>query len=132
MMNNVDAVIAALRIALQEAEKAGRTDWKAKASNRWINQLPGAWMGRWWHLKLRGDFEGDVDRNQFIGHVRATIAYLEANRDAIQSVHFWSWPFTGGGRQKTPELIDAEFDEITDASDKSPEGSSKPMRLTKR
>ena len=47
MPNNVDAVIAALRIALREAEKGDRTHWKAKASNSWINQLPGAWMGRW-------------------------------------------------------------------------------------
>jgi len=50
-----DAVIAALRIALQEAEKGSGTFWKAKASNRWINQLPGAWMGCWWHLRIRGD-----------------------------------------------------------------------------
>jgi len=114
MSNNVDAVIAALRIAQEEAARTPYGSCKVRAANRWINQLPGAWMGRWRHLKLRADDEGEIGCDQFIGHVRATIAYLEANRDAIQSVRFWSGPFKG----RAPELIDAEFTEITDARDK--------------
>lgn len=87
----------------------------ARIQSRTIDQLPGAWMGRWRHLKLYGDNGTEfVECSQFIGHVRATIAYLEANRDAIQSARFWSLPFTGGGQWKAPE------------------SSGKPMRLIKR
>ena len=42
-------LIAALRAALEEAQKSSDAFWKVKAANRWINQLPGAWLGRW-HL----------------------------------------------------------------------------------
>ena len=71
-------------------------------------------MGRWRHLKLRADYDGKIRCDQFISHVRATIAYLDANREAIQSVRFWSGPF----KARAPELIDVEFTEITDARDK--------------
>ena len=91
MPKRVDAVIAALRIALQEAEKGSGLYWKAKAANRWIDRLPGAWMGRWRHLRLRGDHSDNTPRTDFIGHVRATLAYLEANRDA--ALRHWTWPF---------------------------------------
>jgi hypothetical protein len=82
--DGVDAVIAALRIAQEEAEKGRGAVWKTRAANRWVDQLPGAWMGRWLHLRLRAGLfeEGEVDRDEFIGHVRATIAYLEANRES--------------------------------------------------
>ena len=50
-MADVDAVIAALRIALQEAEARTQGWWKVAALNRWINQLPGAWWGRWNQLR---------------------------------------------------------------------------------
>ncbi len=135
MPNNVDAVIAALRIAQEEAEKNADDDdyWDVMTANRWIDQLPGAWMGRWRHLKLYGTSGADVvERSQFIGHVRATLAYLEANREAIQSVRFWSWPFKGRAGNIAPEPIDAEFNEITDGRDERPERPSKPMRLIKR
>ena len=91
-------------------------------------------MGRWLHLRLRAGLfeEGEVDRDEFIGHVRATIAYLESNREAIQSVRFWSWPFKGRARDRAPEPIDADFAEITDTSDKGQKSSSKPMRLINR
>lgn len=81
MNTDVDAVIEALKIALQEAQRATDDDyWPVKSANRWINRLPGSWLGRWRDLKLDGDTTGDVTRQAFIGHVRATLAYLEANK----------------------------------------------------
>jgi hypothetical protein len=56
MSSNVDAVIAALRVALNEAEMSNQTWSQVRAANRWINQLPGAWMGRWLHLRLRAEY----------------------------------------------------------------------------
>lgn len=67
MAADVDAVIAALRIALDEAQKSSEVHWKTKTANRWINQLPGAWAGRWRQLKLRGDLDGEVRRTEFVG-----------------------------------------------------------------
>jgi hypothetical protein len=70
MSSNVDAVIAALRVALNEAEMSNQTWWKVRAANRWINQLPGAWRGRWWHLRLWAEIgDGMISRARFIGHV---------------------------------------------------------------
>jgi hypothetical protein len=43
MVTDIDAVIAALRVALEEAQKSNETFWKVNSANRWINQLPGAW-----------------------------------------------------------------------------------------
>ncbi len=85
-MAEVDAVIAALQSVLKEAESRPTPyQWKTRAVNRWINQLPGG-RWRWWHLKLRGDSDRRVSREEFIGHVRATLAYLETNRDEIQPI----------------------------------------------
>jgi hypothetical protein len=42
MSNEVDAIIAALRVALQEAQKSEEAFCKVQAANRWIDQLPGA------------------------------------------------------------------------------------------
>ncbi|MFA6141079.1 MAG: hypothetical protein WC684_10165, partial [Hyphomicrobium sp.] len=53
--------------------------------------LPGTWMGRWRDLKLKGDDTGEADREQFVGHVRAVIAFLEASRTpAPRSRKWWS------------------------------------------
>jgi hypothetical protein len=61
------------------------------AVNRWIDQLPGAWMGRWRDMKLAGDSTGHVDREQFVGHVRAVVAFLEARRtQSPQARKWWS------------------------------------------
>ena len=85
MQNNVDAVIAALRVALEEAEEAVYGNWPVKSANRWINQLPGAWFGRWRHLKISSDeWDGNISRDRFIGHVKATIAYLETNKEEFE------------------------------------------------
>ena len=90
-MSKVDAVIAALQAVLKDAESSKfPSQWKTRAVNRWINQLPGG-RWRWWHLKLRGDSERLVSREEFIGHLRATLAYLETNRDEIQPIRLRRW-----------------------------------------
>ena len=81
MANDIDAVIAALRVVLEEAERR-ETSWDISKVNNWIARLPGAWRGRWRHLKLRADHGRTAYRQSFVGHVRATIAYLESYRDA--------------------------------------------------
>jgi len=47
MAADVEAVIAALRVALEEAQKSDDATWKVEAANRWIEQLPRSWTGRW-------------------------------------------------------------------------------------
>jgi hypothetical protein len=89
MGSNVDAVIAALRVALDEAQKSQAVSWKTQAANRWIKRLPRTWTGKWRHLKLPR--RASIDRSEFIGHVRAVIAYLEANRDDVGRSLAW-WP----------------------------------------
>jgi hypothetical protein len=74
-----DAVIAALRVVLHEAETCAnfsRTDfyWKTHIVNKWIYQLPGAWWGRWRELRLRSDCGDLAERPNLIMHVRATLA----------------------------------------------------------
>ena len=53
MAKDIDAVIAALRVLLDEAEKNGDTFWKIAKVNDWIARLPGAWRGRWRRLELQ-------------------------------------------------------------------------------
>jgi len=114
----IDAVIAALKIELDEAERDSRAFCKTIRCNRWIKQLPGAWTRRWKNLKIRGDIDGEVSRTDFVTHVRATLAYLEAHRDQIKAMPTWSWPFTA--LRKKNELatsvrdqpIDAEFTDV--------------------
>jgi hypothetical protein len=101
-MAKIDAVIAALHAVLREAESRTTTyRWQTKIVNRWINQLPGAWRWRWRHLKLRGGIDREVGRDAFIGHVRATLAYLENNRDEIQSAGPRRWLPTLRRRQSS-------------------------------
>jgi hypothetical protein len=89
MGSDVDAVVAALKIALDEAQGSAAAQWKAKAANRWVARLPGAWLGRWRHLKIEPGHWGQVDREEFIGHVRAVVAYLETNREAASRTFAW-------------------------------------------
>ncbi|WP_024274978.1 hypothetical protein [Hyphomicrobium sp. 802] len=91
MTSQVDAVILALRSVLQDAERIQVTYWETRTINRWINQLPGAWTWKWRHLKLRGDVDRKVSRMDAIVHLRATIYYLEENRDSIKGPSF-RWP----------------------------------------
>jgi hypothetical protein len=97
MAADVEAVIAALRVALDEAENSDDTYWKVEAANRWVDELPGAWKGRWRKLKLRGGGSGDIFRELFVGHVRATLAFLEANRAEIPSSSRRWWPMRRRG-----------------------------------
>ena len=96
MAADVEAVIAALRVALDEAQNSDDTYWKSEAANRWIGQLPGAWSGRWRRLKLHADASGDVYREAFVGHVRAALAFLEASRAQIAPSRKW-WPMRRRG-----------------------------------
>jgi len=91
MAAEVEAVIAALRVTLDAAQKSDEPFWQVAAVNRWVDQLPGAWMGRWRDMKLAGDSAGDADREQFVGHVRAVVAFLEARRaQTPQATRWWS------------------------------------------
>lgn len=128
MRADVDAVIAALRAVLSDAERRTSGRYHTRAANRWINQLPGAWLGRWRHLKLRAQEidHGFVDRRDFIVHVTATIAYLEVNREAIQSTRAWPWSYFNAARRSSREPVDVEF------SDVHPTGETrKPLHLIK-
>ena len=131
MVDPVDAVIAALRIALAEAERSQDYVWKVRNANRWIDQLPGSLFFRWRHLKLGSD-SGQVARLEFVGHVRATIAYLVANREAMRSQRFWSW-----SARKFPKVtndlppIDTEFEEVPGSDAKKLAKPSKPMRVVR-
>ena len=65
---------------------------KAKQAKRFqetrsVKGIPGAWMGRWRHLKLKATYKynNEASREDLITHVRATLAYLETNRDAIEA-----------------------------------------------
>ena len=102
MSSDVDAVIAALRVVLHEVEthtNFSRTKayWETHIVNKWICQLPGARWGRWRELRLRPDSGDSAVRPNLITHVRATLAYLETNRETIAAQRSW-WPF---GRQAT-------------------------------
>ncbi|HUJ38616.1 MAG TPA: hypothetical protein VLW88_13175 [Hyphomicrobium sp.] len=97
--SDIDAVIAALRAVLQEAERS--SGWlSTKIVNRWIAQLPGAWRGRWRRLYLRGDINGNVTHASLVGHVRATLAYLEAQRGTLGKQRPW-WSFLRAAKRPT-------------------------------
>jgi hypothetical protein len=115
----IDAVIAALKIELQEAEKFDCMYWKAERCNRWIKQLPGAWALQWENLKITGDYADDVNRVFFITHIKASLAYLEAKRIQSETNPVrWPWPFRALKRksdlqsQGSEEPIDAEFTDV--------------------
>ncbi|MEW5964539.1 MAG: hypothetical protein AB1749_13360 [Pseudomonadota bacterium] len=132
MARDIDAVIAALKVALQEAERSDDVFWKVKASNRWIDQLPGAWLGRWRHLRLAAEYsDGQSGRDEFIGHVRATLAYLETNREAIRGMRAWSWPLRPGQTGRPADPIEAEFSEVTPPDQKQLPKPRKGVRVVK-
>ena len=108
MASDVDAVIAALRFVLRDAEThANQFWWKTEVVNRWVGQLPGAWWGRWRRLKLQGD---GVVRTALIGHVSATLAYLETHRDEIGEERWSWWPLRGALRlpDASTEAVDGK------------------------
>jgi hypothetical protein len=85
------AVIDALRVVLHEAEaREDEHSFDISTVNRWIARLPGAWLGRWRHLKVPAEYSGGstANRDNLISHVRATLAYLENQRDNPQPGRF--------------------------------------------
>jgi hypothetical protein len=98
MASGVDAVIAALRVVLDEAQKSEEPFWKVETANRWVGHLPRSWSGRrrWRKLVLKGDSSGEARREEFVAHVRATLAFLELNRQQIPASRKW-WPLRRRG-----------------------------------
>jgi hypothetical protein len=78
-------------------------------------------------LKLRGDIEREVNRSDLIAHVRATLAYLEVNRDQIKASRLWPWSFRRG--KSVPEPIDAVFQDVADATEKPMKKTGKAVVL---
>ena len=131
MVDQVSAVVSALRVALGEAERSQDTWWKVRNANRWIDQLPGALFGRWRHLKISGDSIGDVKRLEFVGHVRATIAYLVANQELVRSRRLFSWSIAKLWTARKAPPIDTEFEEVPPSEAKRLPKPSKAMRIVK-
>lgn len=114
MTNSVDAVIAALRVALSEAERSKDSYWEVREVNRWIGQLPGAWFGRWRNLKMDPiPYSSNVRRADFISQLRATLAYLEANREQVAAHRsLFSRGKLKRAAPNSAEPIDAEFQDV--------------------
>ena len=106
MPSDVDAVIAALRVVLHEAETSTNFYWETHIVNKWIYQLPGARWGRWRELRLRPDSGDSAVRPNLITHVRATLAYLETNRETIAAQRSW-WPFRRRATNPAPKATAA-------------------------
>ena len=119
MAAEIEAVIAALRVTLDAAQKSDEPFWQVAAVNRWVDQLPGGWMGRWRDLKLAGDSAGDADREQFVGHVRAVVAFLEARGARTPHARKW-WSLR---RRNAPAQA------ATQASATSTRATAKPINL---
>jgi hypothetical protein len=131
MADRVDAAIAALKVALKEAEKSSDLWWKPRRANCWINQLPGAWWGRWRHLKLRGDAIGTMERKLFINELRAVLAYLQTHRDEIRAARAWPWSYSGRVESSHADPVDVDFREIKHPGEKSSGTTKKSVRLIK-
>jgi hypothetical protein len=127
MSRDVDAVIAALRCVLHEVEQRTPTSsWQVQVVNRWIGQLPAAWTGKWRRLKLYKPYGGIVYRDELLTHLRATLAYLEINRDKINARPIWPWSWRG---RLELEPIVAEFKDVVDASGKFTTKPGKSVRV---
>ncbi|HKJ62958.1 MAG TPA: hypothetical protein VKA94_13370 [Hyphomicrobiales bacterium] len=132
MADRVDAAIAALKVALNEAEKSKDWHWKSGRANRWINQLPGAWWGRWRHLKLRGHiFDGEMDRKLFVSDLRAVLAYLNTHKDEIKTARAWPWSNSGNVLSRAMEPLDVDFNEIKSSKEKTSQRKKDSVRLIK-
>ena len=125
MASDVEAVIAALREVLRDAEHRTWQDWwPTRTVNRWIAMLPGARYGRWRHLKLRKGLGDNVSRLDLAAHVRATIAYLETNRAAVAAVPRWPWP----AHKKPVEPIEPRVVGVADVALTKPKQSPTPSK----
>ena len=131
MVDQINAVVSALRVALGEAESSLDLWWKVRSANRWIDQLPGGLFGRWRNLKISGDSAGEVKRLEFIGHVRAAIAYLVANQELMRSRRLFSWSTAKIWAARKASPIDTEFEEVPPSEAKRLPKLSKAMRIVK-
>ena len=65
------AVVNALRTILAEAEAREAQFWRdTHIVNRWIDQPPGAWRGKWRRLRLSPDSGDQATRENLVTHVR--------------------------------------------------------------
>jgi len=74
-------------------------------------------------------YGGAVYRDELLTHLRATIAYLEINRDKITARPSWPWSWQRFPRK--PEPIEAEFKDVVDAPGKFPNKPGKSVRVIK-
>jgi len=112
MAKPVDAVIDALKIVLQEAEmREDQPSFDVAMVNRWIARLPAAWLGRWRHLRLPPEYDGGrtADREDFISHIRATLAYLENYRNSTSPRRLRSWSRRQGAEQAVSKPREAKI-----------------------
>ena len=135
MLSDVDAVIAALRVVLHEVEthtNFSRTKayWETHIVNKWIYQLPGARWGRWRQLRLRPDNGNLAERTNLIMHVRATLTYLETNRETIAAHRPW-WSFGRRATRPAPEVPSAVAKEKPAPPKEPRETPREPDRSTK-
>ena len=78
-MATIEAVTAALKAALDNAESSDEDDWDVAAANRWVVQLPPEQFANLSQLQLEPyDDAGQVPRHVFVAHTSATVAFLEA------------------------------------------------------
>jgi hypothetical protein len=71
--------------------------------------------------------EGNAYRDDVLAHLRATLAYLEVNRDMIKAHRSWSWPL----RKQKRAPIDTEFKEVAAPTEKPMKKPGKSVRLIK-
>ncbi|HEY5830586.1 MAG TPA: hypothetical protein VIV01_19680 [Hyphomicrobiaceae bacterium] len=132
MSSDVDAVIAALRVVLHQAEHSTHeTWWKIHVVNKWIDQLPGAWRGKWRQLRLRADVGTEARRDRLVTPVRATLAYLETNRDAIAAQRPW-WSLGKAALRSTQKPAMKEVPGREEKRQEAPrvqDGTTKPKWL---
>ena len=133
MPSDVDAVIAALRIVLRDAEThTSQLWWKTEVVNRSIGQLPGAWWGRWRRLRLQGDIGNQVVRTALIGHVSAALAFLETHQEKIVGERLSWWRLGKRAMNASAELDVKAIPTGTQKSRDTPQGrllASKPKWL---
>ena len=129
MASDVDAVIGALRVVLADVEARRHVSFfPYHTLNRWINRLPGSRWGRWRDLKIKRSFTDEIHRDDFIAHLRATLTYLEINRDHIKQSRAW-WPFARKHKSVALEPIDVDFKDVP--PDTAGKKTGKAVRLIK-
>lgn len=130
MANEVDAVIAALHTLLKDAEaRKTQHHWDPMTVNRWIHLLPAQFAERSRHMILLGHNNGWTTRDDLIGHVKATISYLQATRKvsgANQITHDVEIELSNSG-----DTIDADYTDLTEGGSKKAKSGRRQLRLFK-